>query len=97
MVGGYLGWEIAFRACSESAGPIAGMRDRTVAWAFEAAHGHMPGYVLSVSGGRSGCLCCSAAHRLASASLLKPEYLPGRVPTSVTYTLNVPSASRMIR
>ena len=29
------------------------------------------------NGGRSGCFCCSATHECASASLLKPEYLPG--------------------
>ena len=52
-----------------------------VARAFEATGGHIPE---PRNGGRSGCFCCSATHELAPASLLKPAYLPGRVPSSLT-------------
>jgi hypothetical protein len=51
-----------------------------IARPFEATGGHMPE---PRNGGRSGCFCCSATHELASASLLKPVYLPGTVPSSL--------------
>src|SRR5205807_7424947 len=65
-----------------------------IARPYKATGGHMPE---PRNAGRSGCFCCSATHELASASLLKPVYLPGRVPSSLTYTVNEPSVSGMIR